>query len=58
MPLVEFAYNNSYHIIISMAPYEDLGLELVRKTIEQVKIRNKILTAYSRQKSYADKRRK
>ena len=24
LPLVEFAYNNSYHISIGMAPYEDL----------------------------------
>ena len=24
LPLVEFAYNNSYHVSIQMAPYEDL----------------------------------
>ena len=36
-----------------------LGPDLVRQTTEQVKkIRNKILTAQSQQKSYADKRRK
>ena len=79
LPLIEFAYNNSHHASISMAPYEALygrkcqsplcwfepgeqsllGPDLVRQTTEQIRrIRDKILTAQSRQKSYADKRRK
>ena len=79
LPLVEFAYNNSYHASIGMAPYEALygrkcqsplcwyeagesslvGPELIRETTEQVKkIRARMLTAQSRQKSYADRRRK
>ena len=77
--LVEFAYNNSYHASIGMAPYKALygqkcqsslcwyepgeqsllGLELIRQTTEQIKkIRSKILTAQSNQKSYADTRRR
>ncbi|XLS75404.1 hypothetical protein HN51_032269, partial [Arachis hypogaea] len=79
MPLVEFAYNNSYHASIGMAPYEALygrkcqsplcwyeageksllGPEMIAETTEQVKkIRDRMLTAQSRQKSYADQRRK
>ncbi|XP_072074098.1 uncharacterized protein [Arachis hypogaea] len=79
MPLVEFAYNNSFHASIGMAPYEALygrkcqsprclyesveasvlGLDLVAETTEKIKnIRERILTAQSRQKSYADQRRK
>ena len=79
LPLVEFAYNNSYHSTIDMAPYEALygrkcrspihwdeigekkflGPELVQRTIEAVeKIRKRMLTAHSRQKSYADTRRR
>ena len=79
LPLIEFAYNNSFHASIGMAPYEALygrkcqsplcwyepgeqsllGPDLVRQTTEQIKgIRERILTAQSRQKSYADKRRK
>ncbi|XP_072054881.1 uncharacterized protein [Arachis hypogaea] len=77
MPLVVFAYNNSYHRSIRMALYKALyerkcqsplcwykfrelsllGPELVAKTIKQIKkIRNKMLTAQSLQKSYADQR--
>ncbi|XP_058180156.1 uncharacterized protein LOC131298696 [Rhododendron vialii] len=77
LPLVEFAYNNSYQASIGMAPYEALygrpcrspvcwtnagetGLiepDIVRDTTEKVKtIRQRIQTAQSRQKSYADKR--
>ena len=79
LPLIEFAYNNSYHSSIGMAPYEALygrkcrsplcwyevgertllGPEIVQQTSEKIKtIRDRLLTAQSRQKSYADKRRK
>ena len=79
MPLVEFAYNNSYHASIGMAPYEALygrkcqsplcwyetgersllGPEMIAETTEQIKkIRSRMLIAQSRQKSYADQRRK
>ncbi|KAK6145397.1 hypothetical protein DH2020_022217 [Rehmannia glutinosa] len=47
LPLAEFAYNNSYQATIGMAPYEKVKL-----------IKEQIRTAQSRQKSYADKRRK
>ena len=77
LPLVEFAYNNSYQVSIQMVPYEDLygrpwrsplcwtkvgessitGPDLIRDTSEKVSlIRQRILTAQSRQKSYADVR--
>ena len=79
MPLVEFAYNNSYQASIQMAPYEALygrpcrsplcwtevgessipGLDLIRDTSEKVSlIRQRLLTAQSRQKSYADVQRR
>ena len=79
LPLVEFAYNNSYHSSIQMAPYEALygrrcrspicwdevgelqavGPKLVEETVELVKqIRERIKIAQSRQKSYADTRRR
>ena len=79
LPLVEFAYNNSYQASIQMAPYEALygrpcrsplcwaevgessitGLDLIRDTSEKVGlIRQRLLTAQSRQKSYADVRRR
>ena len=79
LPLVEFAYNNSYQAIIQMAPYEALygrpcrsslcwtevgessitGPDLIRDTSEKVSlIRQRLLTAQSRQKSYADVRRR
>ena len=75
LPLVEFAYNNSYQASIGMAPYEALygrkcrspicwtevgdkaliGPELDQVTTEKIKlIRQRIKTAQSRQKSYAD----
>ena len=78
LPLVEFAYNNSYQASIQMAPYEALygrscrsplcwtevgessitGPDLIRDTSEKVSlIRQWLLTAQSRQKSYADVRR-
>ena len=79
LPLVEFAYNNSHHASIGMAPYEALygrkcrspvcweevgekalaGPELVEITSRVVPIiRERIKTAASRQKSYADVRRR
>ena len=79
LPLVEFAYNNSYQASIQMAPYEALygrpcqspicwtevgessitGPDLIRDTSEKVgMIRKRLLTAQSRQKSYADIRRR
>ena len=79
LPLVEFAYNNSYHASIGMAPYEALygrkcrspvcweevgerklaGPELVQITSEKIPIiRDRLRTAFSRQKSYADPKRK
>ena len=78
LPLVEFAYNNSYQESIRIAPYEALygrpcrspicwtevgessitGPDLIRDTSEKVSlIRQRLLTAQSRQKSYADVRR-
>ena len=77
--LVEFAYNNSYHASIGMAPFEALygrpcrsplcwtefgetsmiGPDLVRETTEKINlIKQRLETAQSRQKSYADKRRR
>ncbi|XP_015967030.1 uncharacterized protein LOC107490735 [Arachis duranensis] len=79
MPIVEFAYNNSYHASIGMASYEALygrkcqsplcwyeagersllGPEMIAETTEQIKkIHSRMLIAQSRQKSYADQRRK
>ena len=79
LPLVEFAYNNSYQASIQMAPYEALygrpcrslicwteveessitGPYLIRDTSEKVgMIRKRLLIAQSRQKSYADIRRR
>lgn len=79
MPLVEFAYNNSYQASIKMAPFEALygrrcrspvcwtdvgerkilGPELVQQTTEKVQmIREHLRIAQSRQKSYADNRRR
>lgn len=79
IPLVEFAYNNSYHSSIGMAPFEALygrpcrsplcwaevgdskllGPDLVQETTEKIAlIRDRLRTAQSRQKSYADSRRK
>ena len=79
LPLVEFAYNNSYQASIQMAPYEALygrpcrspicwtevgessttGSDLIRDTTEKVGLIGKrLLTAQSRHKIYADKRRR
>ncbi|GKD22868.1 putative reverse transcriptase domain-containing protein [Tanacetum coccineum] len=53
LPLVEFSYNNSYHTSIKAAPYEALYGRKCRSPIK-----NRLLTARSRQRSYADKRLK
>ncbi|XP_073133890.1 uncharacterized protein [Henckelia pumila] len=77
LPLVEFAYNNSYQATIGMTPYEarrpcrspvlwteigersELGPKIVQQTAEVVaKIRDRMRIAQSRQKSYADHRRR
>ena len=79
LPLVEFAYNNSYQTSILMAPYEALygrpcrsplcwtevgessitGSDLIRDTSEKVNlIRQRLFTAQSWQKSYADVRQR
>ena len=79
LPLVKFAYNNSYQASIQMAPYEALygrpcrspicwtevgessitGPDLIRDTFEKVSlIRQRLLTAQSRHKSYGDVRRR
>ena len=79
LPLVEFTYNNSYHVSIEMAPYEALygrpyrspicwtevgessitGPNLIGDTSEKVSlIRQRLLTAQSRQKSYVDVQRR
>ena len=79
LPLIEFAYNNSFHSSIQMAPYEALygrkcrsplcwdevgksklfGPEIIQEMKDQVQfIRKKMAEAQSRQKSYADTRRR
>ncbi|XP_070035474.1 uncharacterized protein [Nicotiana tomentosiformis] len=79
LPLIEFAYKNSYHSSIQMAPYEALygrkcrshigwfeigetklvGPEWVHQAVEKIKlIRERLLAAQSRHKSYADNRRR
>ena len=79
LPLVEFAYNNSFQSSIGMAPFEVLygrlcrspvcwaevgdapllGPEFVWETTEKVTlIRKRLVTAQSRQKSYADRRKR
>ena len=79
LPLMEFAYNNSYQASIQMTPYEALygrpcrspigwievressitSPDLIRDTSEKVCLIQKcLLTAQSRQKSYANRRRR
>ena len=74
LPLVEFAYSNSYQASIQMTPYgrpyisllcwievgerSITGPDLIRDTSEEViLIRQRLLMAQSRKKSYADVRR-
>ncbi|KAJ9546714.1 hypothetical protein OSB04_019257 [Centaurea solstitialis] len=56
LPLVELSYNNSYHASIGMPPYEMLYGRRCRTPSVEL-IRERLKTAQSRQKSYADKRR-
>ena len=79
LPLVEFAYNNSYHSSSEMAPYEALygrkcrsplslddigereltGPEIIQDAAEKVTlIKKRLETAASRQKSYANPKRR
>ncbi|GJT59558.1 putative reverse transcriptase domain-containing protein [Tanacetum coccineum] len=79
LPLVEFSYNNSYHVSIKAAPHKALygrkcrspicwsevgdsqltSPKLIRETTKQIiQIKNRLLAARSRQKSYADRRTK
>jgi hypothetical protein len=79
LPLIEFAYNNSYQATIGMPPYEALygrrcqsplywndigerqllGPEMLQDTRDKViLIRQRMAAAQSRQKSYADNRRR
>ncbi|GJU70029.1 putative reverse transcriptase domain-containing protein [Tanacetum coccineum] len=54
LPLVEFSYNNSYHSEVGDSQLT--SPELIRDTIKKiVYIKNRLLDARSRQKSYADK---
>ncbi|XP_069149036.1 uncharacterized protein [Solanum lycopersicum] len=56
LPLAEFAYNNSYHSSIEIAPFEAL-YDLLRESLDKVKlIQDRLLMAQSRQKSYADRK--
>nr|GEY65194.1 putative reverse transcriptase domain-containing protein [Tanacetum cinerariifolium] len=58
LPLVEFSYNDSYHASIKVAPYEALYGRKCRSPVCWSEIKNRLLAARSRQKSYADKRAK
>nr|GEY49448.1 putative nucleotidyltransferase, ribonuclease H [Tanacetum cinerariifolium] len=53
LPLVKFSYNNSYHTIIKVAPFEAV---YVRKCCSPIKQRMQV--ARDRQKIYADLKRK
>ncbi|KAH0647574.1 hypothetical protein KY285_032822 [Solanum tuberosum] len=58
LSLLEFAYNNSYHSSIQMAPYEgQIRFMMIWKKFSQL-IRDRLKTSQSRQKSYADVRKR
>ena len=44
LPLVEFAYNNSYHASIQMAPYETLYGTPIRSPIYWTKVGERSIT--------------
>ncbi|GJW03484.1 putative reverse transcriptase domain-containing protein [Tanacetum coccineum] len=56
LPLVEFSYNNSYHASIKAAPFEALYGRKCRSPVCWNE--NRLLTARSCQKSYADRKTK
>ncbi|KAD4981789.1 hypothetical protein E3N88_18460 [Mikania micrantha] len=58
LPLIEFSYNNSYHSSIGCAPFEALYGRKCRSPICWTEIQGRLQATRSRQKSYADKRRK
>ena len=71
LPLIVFAYNNNFESSIGMALYEALygrmesgeasliGPKLVQETTDKIRvIRDRLLAAQSRLKSYADYRRR
>nr|GFC46342.1 putative reverse transcriptase domain-containing protein [Tanacetum cinerariifolium] len=58
LPLVEFSYNYSYHTSINCAPFEALYRRKCRSPVIWTEIKERLKTTRSRQKSYADKRRK
>ncbi|XP_070057278.1 uncharacterized protein [Nicotiana tomentosiformis] len=57
LALIEFAYNNSYHSSIKMAPYEALYGRRCRSPVGWFEV-ERLRTAQSRQKSYSDVRRR
>ncbi|KAD3066961.1 hypothetical protein E3N88_34841 [Mikania micrantha] len=58
LPLIEFSYNNSYHSSIGCAPFEAL-YELIQETTDKIaQIQQRLQATRSRQKNYANKRRK
>jgi hypothetical protein len=70
LPYAKFSYNNSYQASLKMSPFEALywdqtgerqffGPELIQEAEEQVRIiRENLRVAQTRQKSYADNRRR
>ncbi|GJS01512.1 putative reverse transcriptase domain-containing protein [Tanacetum coccineum] len=56
LPLVEFSYNNSYYASIKCAPFKALYGRKCRSPVIWTEIKERLKTARSRHKSYADKR--
>lgn len=53
--LLEFSYNNSYHVTFQMVAFKAFGPDLLLQMTEHVKlIRDTMKVAQDRQKSYAD----